>query len=302
MITAEELGLRFGLAMSVVVGALIAACASPVPSASPVASSTATGPPLVTPNTTSRPTATPQPSPSAPPSLHPGGMALVVANSLEQWTYPGQPAPAASEFPILTRNTYVYLVDGPRTVDGVDYWKVANERSPCCVDYGWVTTGNGTAATLEPRNPDCPDPAQPFNAAQLTAVRGFPALVCFGSTELTLIDWMTCWQPAVDSYADLAGPGWAASGIWCYTGPDSRSGEGYRVFGAAVNAVFMSKGPPGNTTARFRITGHFDDPTSRECYWTPGYFGPHPLPTASSENAVFNCRTEFVATSATEIK
>jgi hypothetical protein len=47
------------------------------------------------------------------------------------------------------------------------------------------------------------------------------------------------------------------------------------------------------------VTGHFDDPRSRDCYWRKGYFG-QGLELPPQELAAIECRFQFVVDSRTD--
>jgi len=229
-------------------------------------------------------------------------MALVSADELTQRSHPAADLPEPSPLPALSKNTWLYLVEGPQPADGLQLWKVATDHLDCCSDLGWPgsTTEKGGEVALAPRPRNCGDTTTPLTARDVSGLGMYGPLSCYGGAEITVTDWMRCWRPQVDAFFELSGP--VQSDIYCYTGPDSGSGSGYRVFGWPVSSLCALPHGPCETGKRYSLVGHFDDPTSAFCEWVPGYFGPHPLENPSHETAVLACRTQFVVTATTELE
>src|SRR5687767_1297665 len=121
----------------------VAACTSPIP----------------TPTPSPAPSPSPQPTPTLPPpSLHIDGLATIAREGVRLWLDPaGGDSGRKKDFLDLAAGTHVLLVDGPLTVDGIDYWQVFPSTRAYETELGWVAAeGNQGNPNLVPIAPACP--------------------------------------------------------------------------------------------------------------------------------------------------
>lgn len=299
---------------------VLACGTAPVPTATPgppvgsaVPSATRSGPsgpleqrtPSPEPNAT--PTVEPPPSPSPTPAgLHVNGLARVTVNELRRLADPERPRDHAFESPAaafanylspLRRDQEVFLIDGPRELDGRQYWKVADDPFGCCAPFGWIgaTSASGDP-TIEPVEVECPDLSQTFVAFRFPGVNRLGVVSCFGSTEVRVRGVLTCEQPTADaSY-------WLGGVPWIEPLPEPRScyldnfEEQISVYGHPVTSLLDNPNYAVYYTDFVELTGHFNDSASSDCVWTQGDFMQFDVSDAPKETAVFSCRNRFVVT------
>jgi hypothetical protein len=139
--------------------------------------------------------------------------------------------------------------------------------------------------------PDCPSADEPLSVAQLVAIVPLERLACFGSRYLKVNGLMTCAQWIVDAPAFVNAP-------W-----DTRPDQPYSCT-LDGNDNFILDGDifkpwvDGTGVAReATLTGHFDDPRSRDCRWGQGdYANFVPDEGGPSETAILTCRLDYVVT------
>jgi hypothetical protein len=241
------------------------------------------------------PTAPPSATPSTPPSLTPGY--VFTPESVVKVADAGildifQLATADSDrIGEVQPGTSVYIVAGPTTVDGDDWYQVKPFRKsdPERVEYplGWVRVAHDDGRpALEPTPLECvaSDAFSPANILDLTPTG---AMACFGSDDITIVGRVFC-MPNDDLpenlQHDVTGPFWLDDGRYCAF--QDESGEPYfEIFGFPTDEL-----PPNWRTADLIVTGHFDDPESADCTGLGGE------PSLSKEEAVFECRLGFHTT------
>ena len=254
-----------------------------------------------TPSTTpERPTPTPpSPSPSRTydPSLHVDGLASVTKDGLRRWVDPADKRANDKldhPFERLEQGSTVLLVDGPRTVDGVDYWQVYSSHYLDHAPLGWAAASDVDGGpNLVPYRPSCPT-GEPTarDLADAAGVDRLAVLDCFGGREIILQGTVRCQRLQADGV--LAAP-FFSSNAWCQL--DQRlTLEGQAAFdllGPQLDSQFVS--------GSYEIHGHFDDPESRYCYWTPFGTSLEGRQDPGDPSAIVECRLFYVVTSATPL-
>ena len=299
----------------VTIGIVATACSTSPPNPTP-----SVAPPTVPPGSpgpvdhepTNRPQSTPTfnapPTPTPTPALadlHVNGLATVAVGRLRQFVDPvnpraNKPFTGPSELGgrrivPLAADQLVYLVDGPRLVDGREFWKVADDDYVgCCAPLGWVPTlSSDGEPTLEPLAPACPDPSE-LSAQVLIDLGRRVTLSCFGSTALSFEATVNCDWTHGDSYVSLSGPGWTYEPPHCWLSADPANE--FTVVGDAVTALARNL-PQRPYSGRNMVTGHFDEATSELCRWAMGSLGSIiPPEGAPIETAQLACRHYFYVT------
>jgi hypothetical protein len=241
------------------------------------------------------PTTPPSNGPSTPPSLTPGyvftqGSVVKVSAGAVLDIFALADA-ASDKVGEVQPGFSVYIVSGPTTVDGDDWYQVKpfklSDRERLEYPLGWVRAAHedGTAA-LEPTPLECAggDPLTPINILDLSPTG---ALACFGSDEITIVGQVFCMTNdnlPENLQHDVTGPFWLDDGRFCAF--QDQSGEPFfEIFNFPTDEL-----PPTWQTDDLAITGHFDDPESAEC---TGLGGQSSL---SKDEAVFECRLGFHVT------
>ena len=270
-------------AAAVFIVTMAAACASPVPTSSPSSA------PTLSP--TNAPSPTPQVS-LQEPSLHIDGLAKMIRAGVKLWADPADQSHPhrQDDYQQLEVGAEVLLVDGPRSVDGVDYWQLFRSAAHDTTPLGWAAvTGEGGVTNLAPNPISCPA-ASGIDAAQLVTLKPIEQVSCFGNRELTLHGKVHCDVGIADS--TWAGP-MLSSTTMC--GLDGILG----LFGAVITDLVDTQAGDSGLSGSYDISGHFDDPGAQHCYSTP--FG---TPLNGSHDpgdpgVIQLCRTFFVVTAAT---
>jgi hypothetical protein len=136
------------------------------------------------------------PSGATPPSTgesHPpgtldglatGAMAVVTldGDNLRVRTSPGVGDPATRLKPLLPAGTRMLLVDGPVSVDGLEWWEIQTDGE--LVDlFGWVAAGDDGDSWIAPAVPRC---WGELGAATVTGLDRIDFLACYGHREVRL--------------------------------------------------------------------------------------------------------------------
>ncbi len=250
-----------------------------------------------TPTLTVAPTPTPVPTPSyVPPppadSLHVDGPAMVAVERLRQVVDPENPTAHPRQnraLDVLVNGEVVLLIDGPRTIDGRDFWQVYDGSSPLPFDdreeaLGWVPALRDGIATLAPFQPPCPA-TLPITATELQGLRDFTGFACFGSREIVLTGHVRCYW----------GHGDGVLGAPFFDSRRACTLDGVYVNGQPIFDLLPANGPPREIEGSYVVRGQFDHPDSRRCTWIP--FGTTPSPSGAPDpGAVASCRRLFVVT------
>ena len=305
------------LAAALVIGAALAVVAAAGGAFNQKPKLLAEYPPVVDPASSpppspSAPAATPTPVPSGPagPSGTPltfahDALAQVVSSNLRLRSQPRIASDSIKFEPFLQVGDRMFVVDGPVTGSGHDWYQVATWRpADPSVSWpiGWVASADidGTP-WIAAATPTCPD--QP-TVADLAGLRPAEALACYGRRTLTLHALVSgaapgdpC--PTGSTSPCLGGPTWlAGTGGWIAT-PDSTAlatdppSPGLTI---ARNPDASGGGPAFPPGRLVTINGSFDDPAAATCALEGS---PASVSTLTATDAVLRCRTTFVAAAVT---
>ncbi|MEA2677437.1 MAG: hypothetical protein QOJ81_1578 [Chloroflexota bacterium] len=229
------------------------------------------------------------------PHLHVDGTATVTRGGLELLADPADQTPHHGRWTLyrhLEAGARVLLVDGPREVDGIEYWQIYPSTHGYTVPLGWAPAASADGAVnLDPFQPLCPQ-IETLTAAALGALNGLEALSCFGSQELTLRGLVTCSFGIADGI--LAGP-MMNSNIWC------SMDDALGLMGPVITALHSDTANTPVFTGTYEVRGHFDDPGAQECYGTPFGTSLNGSHNPGDPGAMQECRTFFVVTAAEEL-
>jgi hypothetical protein len=229
----------------------------------------------------------PTPSPRAGPvQLQVGGLARMIDPSGTLYLTPEFGGDMLSGVPASQR---MYVVSGPRTINGTDWylvqWPPARSHVPV---LGWLPAKVGARPEAESVAPACP--ANP-SLDDLVAMGWGERLLCFGNQSITLTRVV-----AGDEAADIevqGEPAWLAvdSSLRLYD-EDGPSGLG----GSMPVHLDPSSGIDVATGTLLDVTGHFDDPAAMGC--SRGFVGDDAssLVPEDSDAQVLRCRENFVVT------
>jgi hypothetical protein len=256
-------------------GVLLIGCATPVPSPSMSSS-------LVT---------STRPKPTAAPTLNVGGIAAAVGVIHLQTAAGADPSPGEPDAGNLEAGSIAYIIAGPDRRAGLDWWHVQSERS---FDVGWAASTQDGTPVLVALDPDCP-PIATLTVEQVIGIGRVRGLVCFGDAQLTFDANVFCVSAAIDGGA--GGASWMDSYRLCQTVGD----PAMALFGQAITSTLGADLAANPVTARFRITGHFDDPEASRCWNVPVGVNLD-APGEPDPEAVIACRERFVVTQALRLE
>ena len=235
-----------------------------------------------------------------------GGIAIVTAGELRQVADPNRPQDRAFETPVsavgrilkpLGEAQHVMIVGGPTKPNQDVYWRIADDPFPgCCAPFGWVRAADGGGVTtLAAFSPACPDPTTPITGNQLIALGVMEASVCFGESNFRLHGEVRCARPQTDEFVAITGPDWTNEDTLCDID------QVVALFGPAVTDLFTAvDAEQGEIFDQdMDLVAHFNDPSSQNCRWAPGSYGPVPLDDAPVDTAQFACRMSVYVTTAT---
>ena len=122
------------------------------------------------------------PAPSARLELGPGAIAVVTldGDNLRVRTTPGVSDPKTRLKPLLPAGTRMLIVDGPVTVDGLDWYEVQTDGELVNL-FGWVAAGDNGEAWIAPAAPRC---WGSLGAGTLAGLDRVDFLACYGRTEV----------------------------------------------------------------------------------------------------------------------
>lgn len=175
------------------VGLLMLGCGSAGPSVSPSASTAPAPTSAASPSEDLSPSPEVSPSPSGDLALE--SVAEVVTDDLRVRAAPGVDDASTMLEPLLQPGTRLYVIDGPVGASGYRWYEVltfdVSLSAPgaavdeSVVQGGWVAVADKDGEPwVQAVAVDCP--AAPTSVADLVALDGVDALVCFGGTPLTL--------------------------------------------------------------------------------------------------------------------
>ena len=256
-------------------GVLLLGCASPVPS----------------PSISQAPVTSASPGPTALPTLHVGGIAAAAGFIHLQTAVGADPSPGEPDAGNLEAGSIAYLMAGPERRGGDEWWLVQSERS---YDVGWTPSATDGTPALVALDPECP-PIASITVEQVIGIGPVRGLTCFGDAQLTFDANVFCVTAALDGGS--GGASWMNSNRLCRTVGD----PAMALYGEAITSTLGADLAANPVTARFQISGHFDDPESSRCWNVPVGVNldargePDPA-------AVIACRERFVVTEARRLE
>jgi hypothetical protein len=285
---------------------VLAACspAADTPATSPSASET---PGISSPSPAE--TAAPSPSvvppasseltPATEPDLRPDAVAQVVTTDLVVRSLPEISDSSVMDPVRLSPPTVLFIVDGPVTADGYDWYLVQPfepSRGDADADrpFGWVAAGSRDGeAWIAPARPDCPGPS----VADIRWMAPEARLACFGDEELVLEGrFGGCFAGMTPVWLQANGCSLLPLDPDAPGGPDPGP--------LLLRFVETIDIPHDQPDAIVMVRGHFDDPGAASCTWGDDAFfeesgGAGPSAPPMPEEVILWCRTEFVATDIT---
>jgi hypothetical protein len=241
-----------------------------------------------------------------PELVPPGSLAVVTAAELRLRHAPRLTAEA---YDVLERGASVYVMDGPRTLDGWRWYLVSpGDEVPDYTDgdswgpRGWVASGEEAAPFLEAQTVTCADAAAYRDLAHLTTVPRWERLQCATGQQLTF-EGVLCTVQGEDPCATVEGCSYID------TAPLVPTWLSYTCHGLAVSPEAVSL--PIHIRAEHhvdlsyphgigvRVIGHFDDPEAMTCEDQTPVAGVPWLwyPPVLREARVTACREAFVVDS-----
>ena len=231
-------------------------------------------------------------------------MAVVVAGQLRQVADPNRPDDRAWESPIsavgrilqpLGEAQHVMIVGGPTNPNGDVYWRVADDPFlGCCAPFGWVRAESSSGqAAIAPFQPACPDPGSAISGNQLIGLGVMEASTCFGGADFKLHGEVRCARPQVNEFLAITGPDWTNDETLCDID------QAVSLFGPAITALYAGALEGQTFDDNVDLIAHFNDPSSTNCRWAPGNYGPISIDDAPVDTAQFACRMSVFVTSAT---
>jgi hypothetical protein len=250
------------------------------------------------------PSATPSESseqtPAASPDLRPDAVAQVVTTDLVVRSLPEISDSSVMHAERLSSPTLLYIVDGPVTADGYDWYLVQpfeSELGDVRTDwpFGWVAAGDRTGAEewIAPAMLECPRPTVDDIRRMAPEAR----LACFGDEQLALQGrFGGCFAGMTPVWLQVHGCALLPLDPIPAGSPD----PGH----LRLRFVDMIEIPHDQPGAFITVRGHFDDPRANSCAWGDDAFfeesgGVGPTPPPKPEEVILWCRTEFVATDIT---
>jgi hypothetical protein len=231
--------------------------------------------------------ATTTPQLTAAPTLSVGGIAAADRFIHLQTAAGADPIPGDPDAGNLEAGSLAYIMAGPERHAGVDWWRVQSERS---FDVGWAPRAIDGSPILVALDPECP-PIATLAVEQVIGIGRVRGLVCYGDVALTFDATVACVSGVIDGGA--GGASWMDSYRLCQTVGD----PAMALFGQAITSTLGADLAANPVTARFRITGHFDDPESIRC-WNVPIGVSLDSPGEPEPDAVITCRERLVVTEA----
>jgi hypothetical protein len=210
---------------------------------------------------------------------------VVVDDGVRVRSLPTVDAASEKYEPLLVRGDRVFIVDGPTSADGYDWYLVqALPGEQCCGPFGWVASASrdGEIWIDDIAQERCP--LLPDDARQLGVTPDELLVHCFGGSELSFeLDANVYCLPE-----DVR----AIEPAWFGMGCGLLSGDACGSCGVAL-AVDPEYGAlRREEPARWSFRGHFDDPAADGCRATAPIVGD-----PSRAQIIHRCRTTFVLTS-----
>jgi hypothetical protein len=188
-----------------------------------------------------------------------------------------------------TEYTSVYVLEGPVSADGFDWYLAAieSENTLYWEAIGWIAAGDDQDAWLVHTDRECPEAPYELSEVAFRPLSPLSALHCVGGIQLTLRGYYTEDTSGEEPDAECAGePAWLVCTVGWHT---LRLDEG-SMWGSFPHltlhihpAIDAMPSRPG----WIEVTGQFDHPAAAKC-------GDQPA-------TILSCRVEFVVTSARSV-
>jgi len=213
-------------------------------------------------------------SPTSAPSASPipvDSIATVVTDDLRVRSKPEVSDSSELRTPLLDNGHQVFVVDGPVSGSGYDWYLVApmNEVGEQGIPFGWVAAADKTGEPwLAAGGATCPDIPDSFT--DFAAIPSLVALACFGDTEISFAARVV--RPEATCGVD---PGWAIVPDWlgdiCYApefiviDPTGTANDFESITEPGVDASGIDAGVTLEDAVDVVITGHHDHEDSGTC-------------------------------------
>ena len=241
-----------------------------------------------------RPDVTPGPA-TTPVVLAPGSLVEVLPPGLTLYLTPDGTGDTLSSLP---RGDRLWIVDGPRQVNGAAWYRVQWQPTPTYDGIpAWIPALVDGHPIVAPVGPRCPSPVA--DVVDLLDLHPAERLLCFADRPITLGPVMLADGTNATSQA-TGSPAWLADSakvrMFGREGPEGV--DGALLVRAAPDATISGQARTLPMGTWLEVTGHFDDPASATCQrsWAPEENGSISPETPAEQ--VFECREQFVITSA----
>lgn len=258
--------------------------------------------------TASPPSAEPTAATPATPVIPTDAYARIDASGVPIGETPGaSPDRTMSEGP-LPIGLLVYVVQGPVSIDGVDWYLIATTYSPDQDQFypsGWVPeVGEDGMPALRPEIVYCPPLPADLDAmiALQKPVPTYFEVACFGGEEIRFEARIgqiesECWEPwGVE-------PEWLGCNVPAAylvpLAPDPDDPLIYPAFAPGVDTAILPHPDAPAPLPIVEIRGIFDHPAAQDCRNRLNYESePEPIPALT----ILGCRTQFVVTAMRAIR
>jgi len=234
-----------------------------------------------------RPDVTPGPA-TTPIALAPGSLVEILPPGLMLYLTPDLDGDSLNDLP---RGSRLWVIAGPRSVDGESWYRVQWQPTPTYDAIpGWMPATIDGHPVVAPVAPRCP--ASLSDVVDLVELHPAERLACFGSRPITLGP-VILTEGAGSTVQASGSPSWLADAAVI------------KMFGRAgvggVDGPLLVRGDPNAlatlpTGALLEVTGHFDDPASPDCRRSWAADVGATISPESIEEQVLSCREQFVVT------
>jgi hypothetical protein len=244
----------------------------------------------------------PTPRP-VPDTLAPDTLAVVTrqGTSLRVRTAPGVGSDSRKLEPLLPTGTRMFVVGGPVTADGYDWYEIQTDADAGEIDlYGWVAAADKEGrAWIKPTDPKCPDAR---DGLAISEAAPLDRLACFGDAQFEIVAREVFTIVDVDDEPCPWSPGHGACSIdplwlaWPFelfigefeTGPGEMGGV--ITMTVAIPPDVLAAAPGLDDAEDVRVTLSSDSPEARDCRFLDRA-GDEVRPRA---RAILECRTRLV--------
>ena len=277
------------LAGAIAIVVIAASACNQAVSSAPSPEIPSSGPAMASPSPI--PSSSPAPTASAPPTFATDTFVVTISADLRVRSKPEVSDASRKLTPLLPIGTRLFVVSGPVTGSGFDWYLVAPTNGQ--LPSGWVAAGRAGEPWLDAASLACP--VAPSTASQLARLDKLLALACFGGRPLTFDALLGSWeaQCGVEPCCDVLDSRGCLWDGWLID-PSTKFTDA-----SALSFVFdgVDQSALPNFTfdrpIRVRVTGQLDHAFARGCLPDPHGYEPGLIPALG----VLRCRTEFVVTS-----